>query len=89
MSHTCHAIECKKEIKPELLMCFKHWHMVPPDTQKSIWCHYRKGQCDDWSPSAEYCTAAKLAVEEVGKKEGRNITGEEPELTLYNFFSPS
>lgn len=88
MSHTCHAIGCKKVIPPERLMCGPHWFMVPRNLRDRIWATYRVGQCDDWQPSAEYCAAAKAAVRAVGEREGLSVTGKEPELQLYDLFTP-
>lgn len=86
MSHTCHAINCKTQTKPEMFMCLKHWRKVPKDLQRAIWKYYRPGQCDDWRPSPEYCNTAKKAVRSVAEKEGIIITGEEHELKLYDLF---
>jgi hypothetical protein len=64
-----------------MLMCRKHWAMVPRKLQRQVWATYRAGQCDDWDPSNEYCQAAKDAVAAVARKEGL-----EPNTTLYDFF---
>ncbi|UMQ59661.1 hypothetical protein [Leptospira interrogans] len=56
--------------------------MVPKDLQRMIWKYYRPGQCDDWKPSLEYCTTAKLAISQVGTI---SITGDEDEFKLYDW----
>lgn len=71
MIHTCHAKGCNVEVKPELLMCLKHWRMVSKDTQIEVWRHYRPGQCDDKNPSEAWHKAADQAILEVATKEGR------------------
>lgn len=81
MSHSCHATACKDEVPPVMLMCLKHWRMVPKALQKAVWDNYRHGQCDDLKPSAKYCEAAKAAVIAVAKKESV-----EPDTTLYDFY---
>lgn len=64
-AHHCHAVGCTKEIKPELLMCLKHWRHVPREIQKRVWATYRPGQCDDKSPSIQWHIAADAAIEAV------------------------
>lgn len=79
--HTCHATGCPRPVQPEMLMCRRHWFMVPPRLRSRVWATYRDGQCDDWEPSSEYCQAAKSAVIAVAQKEGV-----EPDVTLYERF---
>lgn len=86
--HACHAIECKAQVSPAMLMCRKHWFMVPGYLKTAVWKHYRSGQQSDWKPSKEYCVAAKAAVRAVGEQEGRVVTGEEKELKFYDVFMP-
>ena len=81
MSHTCHATNCERSVKPEMLMCYTHWMMVPRPMQQRIWATYRAGQCDDWTPSAEYCQAARNAVIAVAQTEGIK-----PDTSLYDMF---
>jgi hypothetical protein len=69
LGHHCHAKGCLVETKPELLMCLKHWRMVPKSIQDRVWAHYRRGQCDDKNPSAEWHKAADDAIAVVFKKE--------------------
>lgn len=86
MSHDCHAVDCTQEVKPEMLMCFRHWRMVPTHLQRLVWRTYRPGQCDDLSPSAEYCDAAKAAVVAVAYAEGKQPKPDHPKLQLYDCF---
>jgi hypothetical protein len=67
--HHCHAKGCSVEVKPELLMCYKHWRMVPKAIQKKVWEHYRPGQCNDKNPSKEWHQAADEAIKYVYEKE--------------------
>ena len=68
--HLCHARGCGRSIPPRLLMCLRHWRMVPIDIQRRIWKHYRPGQEKDKRPSAEYLEVMKEAIAAVAKKEG-------------------
>lgn len=77
MNHHCHARGCVKEIKPELLMCWKHWCRVPRAIQRAVWRHYRPGQCDDKQPSAEWHQAADAAIGAVALKENLSISQNE------------
>ena len=71
MEHTCHARGCKVPVKPELLMCLRHWRMVPKRIQRAVWKHYREGQCDDKNPSYEWHHAADAAIASVAELEER------------------
>lgn len=73
--HRCHALCCTAAVPPEMLMCRAHWKMVPKSVQRDVWANYRRGQCDDKSPSAEWCSAADLAITHVALKEGIMLTG--------------
>lgn len=70
MNHHCHARNCSAKTKPEMLMCLKHWRMVPRNLQKDVWATYRPGQCDDRAPSKAWYAAADAAIEAVAAKEG-------------------
>lgn len=80
--HHCHAAHCNTEVKPELLMCPKHWRMVPKRIQRLVWKYYRPGQCDDKSPSIEWLEAARQAVIAVADKEYQK----DPENFMYPMF---
>lgn len=71
MAHHCHAAGCKAAVPPQMLMCKRHWFMVPKAAQSRIWATYREGQCDDWQITHEYAEAARAAVRAVAEKEGR------------------
>lgn len=71
MTHHCHAVRCMTPCKPQFLMCGRHWRMVPAFVQVLVWQHYRDGQCDDKSPSYEWCVAADAAVAFVARREGQ------------------
>jgi hypothetical protein len=68
--HLCHARGCGTPVPPRLLMCLRHWKMVPIDIQRRVWHYYRPGQERDKRPSAEYLKVMKEAIEAVAQKEG-------------------
>jgi hypothetical protein len=70
MAHTCHAIGCAVRVRPELLMCGRHWWMVSRPTQLAVWAAYRPGQCDDKNPSRAWLDAADAAIGEVAERTG-------------------
>lgn len=70
MSHLCHAEGCRVPVPPKMLMCPKHWQMVPAATQRLVWKAYRPGQEKDKSPSAGYLIVQAIAVGQVAVKEG-------------------
>jgi hypothetical protein len=67
--HHCHALDCNVPTKPELLMCLRHWRMVPRDLQRAVWAAYRRGQCDDKQPSRAWFYAANAAIDAVAQTE--------------------
>jgi hypothetical protein len=67
--HHCHARGCTTPVKPEMLMCLRHWRMVPRKLQKAVWDTYRPGQCDDKRPSREWHDAADAAIKYVAALE--------------------
>lgn len=77
--HTCHMTNCTVNVPPEMFSCRKHWFSLPKGMRDKIWATYRAGQCDDMSPSADYCLAARAAVTYVAGREG--VT---PDTRLYD-----
>ena len=71
MTHICHARGCDVPCKPEMLMCLRHWRMVPLNLQRAVWKTYRPGQCNDKRPSSEWHAAADAAIAAVAAKERR------------------
>lgn len=70
-AHHCHARGCRTAVKPELLMCLRHWRQVPKPLQQAVWRTYRPGQCDDKRPSMAWHEAADAAIAFVAQLEGR------------------
>ena len=71
--HTCHATACRVVVKPELLMCYAHWKMVPQRLKTAVYAAYRPGQCNDMSPSTTWHAAADAAIGYVAAKENRSM----------------
>ena len=70
MTHTCHARGCETPVPPRMLMCRKHWFMVPKDVRSAVWREYREGKCDlDPVPSRAWLDAANAAVNAVAQAE--------------------
>lgn len=67
--HLCHALGCKAAVPPKLLMCARHWRMVPRMIQAGVWKHYRPGQERDKRPTPEYLEAASAAIRAVAHRE--------------------
>jgi hypothetical protein len=74
MKHACHATRCNIEVPPKMLMCIRHWRMVPRSIQNRVWAAYRPGQEIDKSPSDAYMDAYRAAVNAVDLKEGQFLT---------------
>lgn len=77
--HRCHARGCPVPVKPEMLMCRKHWFMVPYPIRRAVWAEYRPGQCDDRVLSKEWLNAAGAAIGYVAFCESKGITLNEAE----------
>ena len=71
MIHLCHAIGCNVQVRPQLLMCLKHWRLVPRDLQRAVWAAYVPGQEIRKDPTDEYLEVHRAAVEAVARREGR------------------
>lgn len=67
--HLCHAKGCKVRVPRRMLMCRKHWFMVPRDLQAAVWATYVDGQENRMDPTPEYLAAAKAAIDAVAAKE--------------------
>jgi hypothetical protein len=71
VKHLCHAVGCDSVVPPRMLMCRRHWFMVPKKLQDAVWDEYIPGQEVRKDPTNDYLTAAHAAIEAVAKKEGR------------------
>jgi hypothetical protein len=67
--HHCHAWQCGKHVPRALLMCRRHWFMVPAALRAKVWATYRRGRERDKRPSREYLAAAIEAVAAVAERE--------------------
>jgi hypothetical protein len=73
-AHHCHARGCAVHTRPEMLMCFRHWRMVPIRIQRLVYATYRAGQCDDMRPSKAWHNAADAAIGFVAALEGKDLS---------------
>ncbi len=61
--HKCHAIGCETPCKPEMLMCKRHWTMLPNPRKRSVLREYKAGQCNlNPIPSEQWHDAADAAI---------------------------
>jgi hypothetical protein len=70
-AHVCHATGCKAKVPPKMLMCRKHWYMVPKPLRDRVWATYVSGQEIRKDPTDEYMDAQRAAVRAVEEREGR------------------
>jgi hypothetical protein len=73
-AHRCHARGCGIAVPPTMLMCRTHWWKVPKRVRDAVWSSYRRGQCDDGRPSAEWLEAASAAIGYVAQLEGQKFS---------------
>lgn len=71
MDHLCHAVDCARSVPPRMLMCRKHWAMVPRQIQSWVWATYVMGQEERKDPTPEYMEAAHSAIDAVAEAEGK------------------
>ena len=69
MSHTCHARGCAAPVPPRMLMCRRHWTMVPRELQNAVLKSYLPGQEVRKNPTAVYLETARTAILAVFAKE--------------------
>jgi hypothetical protein len=81
--HTCHAYGCSRVVAPALLMCGRHWRMVPAALQREVWRHYRPGQEVDKRPSRVYIDVMKRAIAAVAAAERAELASR-PQMGLFD-----
>jgi hypothetical protein len=73
--HTCHAKGCQVRTKPKMLMCLRHWRMVPRAIQAEVWDAYVPGQEISKTPTREYLAVARKAIDHVAQMEANIAMG--------------
>lgn len=68
--HVCHASGCDVPVQPRMLMCGKHWFMVPKVDRDLVWALYVPGQERRKDPSPEYVAEVQRMIDELAEKEG-------------------
>ena len=68
-THKCAARSCDKRISLNLLMCGRHWMLLPRRIRERIWSEYHKGIADGTHPTGAYALAVDEAVRAVDGKE--------------------
>jgi hypothetical protein len=65
-AHLCHATDCQVPVPRAVLMCRRHWSMVPLPLRIEVWVAYRAPHPGP-RPSARYCRAARAAIAAVAE----------------------
>ena len=73
--HHCHARQCEVPTPRRMLMCKRHWSMVPKKLQAAVWETFREGQGTYSRPSKAWHAAADAAITYVAQKENAMQTG--------------
>jgi hypothetical protein len=76
----CAARNCPEAVRPSILMCRRHWFMVPADIRSRVWAAYRPGQekVGVSAASGDYLNAVRDAVDAVAFKEAKKAEGGRP-----------
>jgi hypothetical protein len=69
VTHLCHAVGCSVEVDPRMLMCLRHWRLVPPALKARVWAAYVPGQEVRKDPTAHYLDEANAAIYAVVERE--------------------
>lgn len=43
VTHECPASPCTEQIDPDMLMCPRHWYLVPKPLRRAVWIAWRRG----------------------------------------------
>lgn len=68
----CQAVDCITPVKSEMLMCRKHWFMVPSDIRSRVWQAWLdvgRGEAGAWE---KHDKVKKLAIEAVKQQESKS-----------------
>lgn len=68
MTHKCAAHNCGETILDELLMCVRHWRMVPKHDQGLIYKLYHARKPGQW-PTQEYAKVVQRLVGAIAIRE--------------------
>ena len=66
-THRCPVRGCRQEVPATLLMCLRHWRMVPKPIRDAVWATYADGS---GVGSLAYLEAIKAAIGAVDAKLG-------------------
>ena len=69
VTHSCHARQCDVSVPPKMLMCRKHWRMVPAPLKRAVWREYVPGQEIRKNPTDAYLEVSRAAIVAVYEKE--------------------
>lgn len=65
----CYANDCHATVSPNLLMCRRHWFMVPARLRAQVWALYREGVSNGNHPTREYVVVINQARDAVAREE--------------------
>lgn len=67
-THKCYAAECVYVLPEDLLMCKRHWFLVPRPIRDRVWALFRSGQAGTPEHVAA-CQEARAAVARITGKD--------------------
>lgn len=65
MSKRCEVDNCTQQVPTDMLMCRRHWFLVPKDIRDRVWAGYHRGMDE------EYEVAVAAAIDAVREREVR------------------
>ena len=71
--HKCHADGCTTIVPTQMLMCRRHWRMVPPQIQRSVYQSWAVQQHTS-EPVERYVKARTAAIAAVKTRKGGDRT---------------
>lgn len=64
LTHDCPANECERQVASHMLMCGRHWRMVPQPLRRAVWAAWRNGA---GAGTPEHRAAIRRAIEAVNR----------------------
>lgn len=69
----CEAEGCLCVVPSEMLMCRRHWRMVPKRNQEEVWLYWKQVERGVYGAAELHRIAKSNAIESVRKQERKNL----------------
>lgn len=73
--HDCPVDGCAAQVPRSMLMCARHWRLVPDALQSAVYRQWRRRQRDDDGAMADHLQACENAIAHVENRQPRELFG--------------